>query len=74
MRTGYAIMDSLGWLQTRTRVDGVSCPVSIYGVEEEHAMIFPRLKDAKTMLKVVRKDHRWPDQVHIISARGRLIV
>ena len=74
MRIGYAIMDGHGWLQTRTRVDGVSCPVTVYVEEEEHAMIFRRLKDAKSMLKAVRKDHRRPDRVHIISARGRVIV
>lgn len=74
MRAGYAIMDGQGWLQTRTRMEGVSCPVTVYVEEEEHAMTFPRLKDARTMLKAVRKDHRRPDRVHIISARGRVIV
>ena len=75
MRTGYAIRDEhqYGWLQTRTRVEGVECPVTVYVEEEEHAMTFHRLKDAKAMLKAVRRDHRRPDRVNIVNARGRVV-
>ena len=75
MRTGYAIRDwhQHGWLQTRTRVEGVDCPITVYVEEEEHAMVFHRLKDAKAMLKAVRRDHRRPNMVCIVNARGRVV-
>ena len=75
MRTGYAIRDNhqRGWLLTRTRVEGVNCPVTVWGEEEEQAMQFRRLKDAKAMLKVIRRDHRRPDRVRILDPRWRVI-
>lgn len=76
MRTGYAIRDKHqhGWLRTRTRVDGVSCPVTVWTESDEDALQFRRLKDAKAMLKVVRRDHRRPDKVHIMDPKWRVIV
>ncbi len=76
MRTGYAIRDKHrhGWLKTRMRVDKVTCPVTVWVENEEDAMIFRNLKDARTMLKVVRRDHRRPDKVHIMDPRWRVIV
>ena len=75
MRTGYAIKDTHqhGWLQTRTRVEKVDCPVTVWTVEEENAMVFRNLKDAKAMLKVIRKHHRRPDRVHILDPRWKVI-
>ena len=76
MRTGYAIRMRYnahnGWLQTRTRVDGVSVPVTIWG-DEEGAMEFRHLKDAKAMLKAIRQDLRRPDKVNIIDMSGRIV-
>ena len=77
MRTGYAIRmrynADKGWLHTRTRVDDASAPVTIWG-DEEGAMIFRRLKDAKAMLKVIRRDLRRPDKVNIIDRNERVVV
>ena len=76
MRTGYAIRDrhEHGWLQTRKRMEGVSCPVTLWVKSEENAMVFHRLKDARAMLKVIRKDHRRPDQVNILDPKWRVVV
>jgi len=76
MRSGYAIMDSHehGWLLTRTKVEGFQCPVTVWGEEEENAMQFRRLKDARAMLKVIRRDHRRPERVNILDPRWRVIV
>ena len=76
MRKGYAIRDrhQHGWLQTRTKVDGFNCPVTVWAEDEEQAMTFRKLKDARAMLKVIRKDHRKPERVHIIDPRWRVIV
>ena len=75
MRTGYAIRDrhQHGWLQTRVQVEGFDCPVTVWADEEKYAMEFRRLKDAKAMLKVIRRDHRQPERVNIIDPRGRVI-
>lgn len=76
MRSGYAIRDrhEHGWLQTRTRMEGVSCPVTLWVKSEENAMVFHRLKDARAMLKVIRKNHRRPDQVNILDPKWRVVV
>ena len=76
MRTGYAILDrhQHGWLQTRTQVEGCECPVTVWAEEEEDAMTFRRLKDAKAMLRVIRRDHRRPERVSIVDPRLRVIV
>ena len=76
MREGYAIRDKHqhGWLQTRTHVDGVGCPVTVWSDKEDNAMIFRHLKDARQMLAVVRRDSRRPDKVNIIDPRWRVIV
>ena len=76
MREGYAIKDSRphGWLVTRTMVAGCSCPVTIWAEDEEQAMIFRRLKDAKSMLRTIRQEHRRPERVHIVDPRWRVIV
>ena len=76
MRKGYAIRDfhQRGWLQTRMKVEGFDCPVTIWAEEEGQAMQFRKLKDAKAMLKAVRKDHRRPEQVRILDPRWRVIV
>ena len=75
MRTGYAIRDNHqhGWLLTRTQVEGVVCPVTVWVAEEEHALQFRRLKDARAMLKVIRRDHRRPERVRILDPRWRVI-
>ena len=75
MRTGYAIVDKHqhGWLQTRFLVEGLDCPITVWADEEEYAMEFRQLKDAKAMRKVIRRDHRQPDRVHIVDPRGRVI-
>ena len=76
MRTGYAIRDrhDHGWLKTRTRVEGVPCAVTIFTLDEDEAMQFSSLKDARRMLKVVRAEHRRPDKVHVVDPRWRVIV
>ena len=77
MRTGYAIRmrynPGNGWLHTRTRVDGVNVPVTVWG-EEDGAMEFHRLKDAQAMLKVIRSEQRRPYKVNIVDTTGRVIV
>ena len=76
MRTGYAIRmrynPGNGYLHTRVRVDGVSVPVSVWG-DDEGAMEFHSLKDARAMLKVIRREQRRPEKVNIIDNRGRII-
>ena len=76
MRKGYAIRDfhQRGWLQTRSKVEGINCPVTIWAEEEDQAMQFSKLKDARAMLKAVRKDHRRPERVRILDPRWRVIV
>lgn len=76
MRTGYAIRDKHqhGWLRTRMQVEGVQCPVTVWTQEEANAMTFRKLGDAKRMLKVIRREHRRPDKVHIMDPRWRVVV
>lgn len=76
MRQGYAIRDKHqhGWLQTRTRVEGCDCPVTIWTEDDTQAMQFRKLKDARTMLRVIRQDHRRPEKVHILDPKWRVIV
>lgn len=76
MRTGYAILDryQYGWLQTRTRMENVDCPVTVWTLDEEDALVFRRLKDARAMLKVVRRHHRDPERVRIVDPRLRVVV
>lgn len=77
MRAGYAIRScgkNGGWLNARRRVDGVPCPVTIYVINDEDAMVFRSLKDARNMLKALRKESRTPERLHILDARWRVIV
>ena len=76
MRTGFAIRDRYqhGWLQTRVQLEGVSCPVTVWVGDETDAMEFRRLKDAKAMLRVLRKESRRPDLLHIINPQRRVVV
>lgn len=76
MRIGYAIRDRYkhGWLKTRVRVKDVSCPVTVWVNDENQALTFRHLKDARAMLKVIRRDHRRPETVHIMDPRWRVIV
>lgn len=69
MRTGYAIRDRHGhaWLKTRERVEGVSCPVTVWVQDEAEAMLFRRLPDARRMLRLVRETSRRPDKIHILN-------
>ena len=69
MRTGYAIRDRRGhaWLKTRQRVEGVEVPVTVWVPDEEDAMLFNNLKDARHMLKVVRATSRHPGTIHILD-------
>lgn len=76
MRTGYAIRDNhqRGWLQARVSAQDGACPVTVWAQDEENALEFHRLKDAKAMLRAIRRDHRRPDRVNIIDRRWRVIV
>lgn len=76
MRKGYAIRDfhQRGWLQTRSKVEGFNCPVTIWAEEEDLAMQFSKLDEARAMLKAVRKDHQRPERVRILDPRWRVIV
>ena len=76
MRTGYAIWDrhEHGWLQNRTKLEGISVPVTVWAENEKDAMVFHRLKDARTMLRVIRKDVRRPERVNILDPRWRVVV
>ena len=75
MRIGYAIRDTYerGWLHTRTRVEGCDCPVTVWVEEEEQALTFHNLKDARAMLRVIRKHHRRPERVIIMDPKWRVI-
>ena len=75
MRTGYAIRDRHGhaWLKNRQRVAGVDCPVTVWVQDDEDALIFRRLKDAKRMLKVVRADSRRPDKIIILNPNWKAV-
>lgn len=75
MRRGYAIRDRAGrqWLKTRTRVEGVAVPVTVWVQDEAEAMIFRRLKDARQMLKVVREHHRQPSAVQVLSPGWKVV-
>ena len=54
-------------------MEGVSCPVTVWVGDETEAMEFRRLKDAKAMLRVIRRDHRRPEMVHIVDPRRRVV-
>ena len=55
-------------------MEGVSCPVTVWVGDETEAMEFRRLKDAKAMLRVLRKESRRPDLLHIINPQRRVVV
>ena len=55
-------------------MEGLDCPITVWGEDEEQAMQFRNLKDAKAMLKVIRKDHRRPERVNILNPRWRVVV
>lgn len=67
MRTGYAIRHrkNRAWLATRVRDDGGT--LTVWVQDEEQAMIFKRLPEAKRMLKVVRADSRMPGEITILN-------
>ena len=67
MRTGYAIRHrkNRAWLATRVRDDGGT--LTVWVQDEEQAMIFKKLPDAKRMLKVVRADSRMPGEITILN-------
>ena len=71
MRTGYAIRHrkNRAWLATRVRDDGGT--LTVWVQDEEQAMIFRKLPDAKRMLKTVRADSRKPDAIIILDPRWR---
>ena len=73
MRTGYAIRDKRkrAWLATRTLEDGMGGSLTVWVQNDEDAMIFRKLPDAKRMLKAVRADSRWPETIKIIDPRWR---
>ena len=75
MRTGYAIRDRHGhaWLKTRTRVEGVACPVTVWVQDEEDAMTFRRLKDARRMLKAARSGSRRPEMITILTPNWKAV-
>lgn len=71
MRTGYAIRhrQSRAWLATRIRDDGGT--LTVWVQDEEQAMIFRKLPEAKRMLKTVRADSRKPDAIIILDPHWR---
>lgn len=71
MRVGYAIRHrkNRAWLATRTRDDGGT--LTVWVQDEEKALIFKRLPDAKRMLKLVRQDSRTPGAIQILDPRWR---
>ena len=73
MRTGYAIRDKRkrAWLATRTLEDGKGGSLTVRVQNDEDAMIFRKLPDAKRMLKAVRGDSRWPEEIKILDPRWR---
>ena len=73
MRTGYAIRHRKNrvWLASRTREDGESGSLTVWVHDEEQALIFRKLPDAKRMLKVVRADSRTPEAIQIMDPRWR---
>lgn len=75
MRLGYAIRDRRNhqWLKTRTRLEGVPCPVTMWVQDEEEAMVFRRLKDARRMLCAVRKESRHPEKLLILNPRWKVV-
>ncbi|MBQ3424417.1 MAG: hypothetical protein IJH38_04375 [Clostridia bacterium] len=75
MRTGYAIRDTKGhaWLKTRERVEGVDVPVTVWVQDEDEALIFHRLPDAKRMARVVRASSRHPDKIHVLTPAWKAV-
>ena len=71
MRTGYAIRHrkNRAWLATRVKDDGGT--LTLWVQDEEQALIFKRLPEAKRMLKVVRADSRTPEAIQIMDPRWR---
>lgn len=71
MRTGYAIRHRKNrvWLAMRVKADGGT--LTGWVRDEEGAMIFRKLTDAKRMLKVVRADSRTPEAIQILDPRWR---
>ncbi len=75
MRHGYAIRDThqKGWLHTRTQVEGCECPVTVWVEDEDQALQFNRLKEARAMLRIVRRFHRRPERVVILNPKWKVI-
>lgn len=73
MRTGYAIRhrQNRAWLATRTLEDGKGGSLTVWVQDEEQAMIFRKLPEAKRMLKTVRADSRKPDAIIILDPHWR---
>jgi hypothetical protein len=73
MRTGYAIRhrQNRAWLATRTLEDGKGGSLTVWVQDEEQAMIFRKLGEAKQMLKVIRQDSRTPEAIMILDPRWR---
>ena len=71
MRTGYAIRHrkNRAWLAKRIKDDGGT--LTVWVQDEEGAMIFRKLPEAKRMLKVVRADSRMPGEITILDPRWR---
>lgn len=72
MRAGYAIRHkkNRAWLATRVRIDG-DTTLSVWVQDEEDALVFRKLGEAKRMLKVVRQDSRTPEAIVILDPRWR---
>lgn len=71
VRAGYAIRHkkNRAWLATRVRIYGGTSTVWVQ--DEEDALIFRKLGEAKRMLKVVRQDSRTPEAIVILDPRWR---
>ena len=75
MRTGYAIRDRANrqWLQTRTLLPDVPCPMTVWVQDEADAMTFRHLGDARKMLRVVRESTRMPEAIHILTPTWKVV-
>lgn len=74
MRRGYAIRNRPArmWLQTRVRNDKGT--LTRWTVEEDEAMVFRRLDDAKRMLRLLQSEVKRPERLQVLDPRWRVIV
>lgn len=75
MRTGYAIRDRHhhGWFCTRHLPEKGGKPVTIYVQNDEEAMQWKRLKDAKRMLRLLQSESRNPHSICILNPNWKVV-